>query len=198
MAPDPNNGGGDIEEIDPDGDLVLIVGKDAVTADRIKKFRVSSVTLMKTSAVFNAMLGPNFREGQMSGSVQSKREIELPDDNPGAMGYMCKLLHLKGPLPLDSSKNILKLGVIVDKYGCADTIRLQSNGILLLYLDDKRCDKLKYEWARNVTAAAYLLDNPSAFRFATRSLIVDHKIEVLSKLLSSTFGTTLGAENIRK
>ena len=62
------------EDIDPHGDVILIVGQDK------KRLRVSAMMLFAASPVFKALLGPHFREGQRPRSASNPTEITLPDD----------------------------------------------------------------------------------------------------------------------
>ncbi|KAK4541180.1 hypothetical protein LTR36_008254 [Oleoguttula mirabilis] len=100
------------EVIADQGDLFLIVG------DKKKaKLRVSSAMLKGTSAVFAAMLGPHFQEGQGTCSAESPKEISFPDDDAIAMSDMCNLLHHKTPKELAGfpvSKTIVAVAVVID------------------------------------------------------------------------------------
>lgn len=57
-----------VAEISPDGEIILVVGPQAV------QLKVNSLFLRSASKVFGAMLGPNWSEGQAL-SKESPREI---------------------------------------------------------------------------------------------------------------------------
>lgn len=99
-----------LDIIDPDGDVIIAIGKSG--------FQVSSKVLSLASPVFKALFGPNFAEGQFV--IDNARLIELHDDDPEALGIMCRLLHHQPVPPSPNSIEVLeKMAIIVDKYNCA-------------------------------------------------------------------------------
>ena len=94
------------EDITPDGDIILIVGQDPKT-----KLRVSSACLVASSPVFAAMLGPRFREGQATGTVEKRKEIVLRDD----VGYS-NFRHVQ-PLAPEDAPAIAHEATVIDNPG---------------------------------------------------------------------------------
>lgn len=99
------------EDLDPAGDLVLIVGE----LNSQTRIRVSSKVMALASPVLAAMLGPNYREGQAL-SKQGLLELELPDDDPEAMVCLCKAFHMKLILGPISILLLEKIALLCDKY----------------------------------------------------------------------------------
>ncbi|KAK6388058.1 hypothetical protein LTR65_008224 [Meristemomyces frigidus] len=171
----PMADGNDIatEVIADQGDLFLIVG------DKKKaKLRVSSAMLKGTSAVFAAMLGPHFQEGQGTCSAESPKEISFPDDDAIAMSDMCNLLHHKTPKELAGfpvSKTIVAVAVVIDKYACHEALRLQGQALLLGWLSHQG-NLLKglipCSWCL-MACAAYLFDHTASFRTFTNRLVTE-------------------------
>ena len=99
--------------IDPEGDVVLLVGDTMAKA----RLLVSSKVLRLASSVFAAMLGPHFLEGD---SLVSGRgcEIELPEDDPDAMTLICNCIHFRGnAVPSKVAFTTLKaFAILSDRY----------------------------------------------------------------------------------
>ena len=55
------------------------------------------------------------------------KEVDLTEDDPGAMQDLCLLVHLKRPAAIVGNQadaaSMLRLAVTSDKYGCADAQR---------------------------------------------------------------------------
>ncbi|KAK5128369.1 hypothetical protein LTR85_003037 [Meristemomyces frigidus] len=161
-----------VKDIDRDGDLILVIGEKPKA-----KVRVSSIMLKHSSAVFAAMLGPHFQEGQGTFNTASPREIACPDDDATAMSDMCSLLHLKTPTALTGvgsssphAKRIMALAVVIDKYACHDALQLQGQALLLGWLDQYTESFDSYHSCA-MAAAAYLLDHGHAFKIFTSRLV---------------------------
>lgn len=149
------------------GDLILHVAPEKKDS---AKLLVSSSVLKTSSEVFAALLGPNFREGQMKYDTASPATIMLPDDEPAAMALMCKMLHAKATERYFRPDHLLAFAVVVDKYGCRDAVRLQAQGLLLGYLEVTKGLR-SVDGFSMVAVAAYLLNVPVAFSKATSCLI---------------------------
>lgn len=72
-----------VKELCPNGDLMLLVGKNPV-----HPFLVSRTVLTSTSPVFSAMLTGNFSEA-------TKKEIDLEDNDAGALLTVLRIAHLR-------------------------------------------------------------------------------------------------------
>lgn len=180
----------DTELLAPDGDVILVVGSTA------KRFRVSSEILTAASPVFKTMLGPNFREGQQPRSSTEPVEVSLPEDDPGAMQGLCRLLHLDVFNTADTltlgSQNIFGIVVLADKYDAVTAIRWQARSALLSWLlnNSSKTDMVQ---VGHIVAAAYLICCSTAFEKATSHLIT-RAVGPLSSLLSAPFNTVLPAK----
>lgn len=73
-------------DIVPDGDVILVV-QDQV------ELRVYSIVLKLASAVFKAMLGPHFAEGQVQGTPTDPKSVSLQEDSTEGMKMLCLCLH---------------------------------------------------------------------------------------------------------
>ncbi|KAK4690999.1 hypothetical protein P7C71_g5912, partial [Lecanoromycetidae sp. Uapishka_2] len=102
------------EDVDPEGDLVLLVGPDEVG------IRVNSKVLSRASPVFAAMLGPRFAEGRALQYLAPAEfsSIPLPEDDVDAMIRLCRAFHFKLSIneELVTFDFCLKLASLCDKY----------------------------------------------------------------------------------
>ncbi|OAL36120.1 hypothetical protein AYO20_04534 [Fonsecaea nubica] len=138
-------GESEIVLVDPDGDLILEVGKEHdLTENNVKgsqnnesdsdttqqqtikpkvlRIRVCSKLMTMCSPVFKAMLNGPFREGRLPLNAAEPPILKLPDDEPVAMVELCKILHHKWDthvFPFCA----LATAVAADKYGCATITR---------------------------------------------------------------------------
>ena len=80
----------DTELIASSPDVVLVVGKPPKNEQERPEARllVSSTTLISSSKVFAAMLGPSFREGRELKNSTPPMEIRLPEDDAVPMSQM--------------------------------------------------------------------------------------------------------------
>ncbi|OAG41379.1 hypothetical protein AYO21_04321 [Fonsecaea monophora] len=125
--------------VDPDGDLILEVGKehdltennvkvsqnnkgDSDTAQqqtaksKVLRLRVCSKLMIMCSPVFKAMLNGPFCEGRLPLNAAEPPILKLPDDEPVAMGELCKILHHKCDIDVDCKEHNARLatGAFVD------------------------------------------------------------------------------------
>ncbi|KAF7197401.1 hypothetical protein HII31_01211 [Pseudocercospora fuligena] len=154
----------DVERVDiaPQGDLVLIVG--ATLELRVHSF----VMRLHAPDFFNALLGPNFAEGQTQGSAAEPKRINLPEDGAKGMKFLCCILHLRNDLMLSppSGPEFNELAVAAEKYNCIDPIRTYLGNWI---------DSIKLVARRD--AASYLsglcvLDDARRFSEMTKQLIL--------------------------
>ncbi|KAK4087605.1 hypothetical protein Purlil1_7936 [Purpureocillium lilacinum] len=110
----------------PGGDVVLVVGRERV------KIQVLAVVLKNSSRVFAAMFRPEFAEGHalyLNQGSNEPIEIELPEDDPLALGTLCKLVHCTvdaGRYP-GSGKKLLGVAKAADKYDLITRLAFPSN-----------------------------------------------------------------------
>ncbi|KAK4891350.1 hypothetical protein LTR27_010004 [Elasticomyces elasticus] len=107
--------------------LTVVEGGDVILVfeDGMKHLKVSAAILSFKSSVFRKMLGPHFLEGQTQRSTEQPQEIQLPEDDPHVMGFLCRLLHNGRP---DSAKysldRLANIAVLADKYDCIHSVNL--------------------------------------------------------------------------
>ncbi|CAK1360127.1 unnamed protein product [Cercospora beticola] len=152
--------GHQIAEIDPQGDVVLAFNSaDGTSSARL---RVSSVALRFGSPVFNRMLHSNFKEGQQF-KATGYVEIPLEDDSKG-MTVLCRALHLQHKVVMVklSSKDLLKVAEVCDKYDCIEALAPLAD----FWLKDRKPD-------RGTVLAAYLFRRQELFSKIATSFFVD-------------------------
>ena len=154
------------KDCDPAGDLVLKLG----SGDEVTSIRVHSKVLSLASPVFASMLSPRFAEGQAlednKGTVDSTTTIDLPDDDPEAMSWLCGALHFKEDAAQKMSYSLLmRLAVICDKYNMSKALSPWSHN----WMDP--CPRGS-EAARFGTAwISYALGHHQSFWKSTRDIV---------------------------
>lgn len=121
MDPAEPTGEADPVVISPDGDVILVVGPQAV------RLKVYSLFLRSASKVFDAMLGPNWSEGQGL-SKKTSREILLVEDDAEALRIICCVIHHRNddvPQTL-TPEQVLQIAIEADKYDLAVALRYAS------------------------------------------------------------------------
>ena len=105
----------DLEQIDPDGDVVLLVTGPESKA----RFLVSSKILSMASPMFASLFSPKFSEGAQMASC-SCPTITLHEDDSAAMRTIVSILHYQGPPQGDamSAEDFATLAIHCDKYDC--------------------------------------------------------------------------------
>jgi len=117
--------------IDSAGEIILVVGGTSAKVSLL----VSSKVLTVVSPIFNAMLGPNFREGkELAESTPSAVfEMELSEDGPKAMKLLCLMAHSRSDsiphMMIFSALEILV--VLCDKYDCMQAIRFAAKSWII-------------------------------------------------------------------
>ena len=146
--------------IAPTGDILLVVGEEET------QLRVHSVCMMSASKVFDAMLGPHFSEGQPSKEAFPK-EIHIPDDDARAMTTLCSVIHHRNDILPDifEPAALADLALVADKYNCVLALKYAMN----LWLDFE--EPVTFVSLGKLLIAAYVFDNPNAFRRVTQRLI---------------------------
>ena len=161
------------EDCDPAGDVVLKLG----SGDEATLIRVHSKILSLASPVFAAMLSPRFAEGMAlegnKGTVDSTTTIDLPDDDPEAMGRICRILHFKevaAQQPRYLRSNLMRLAQICEKYDMSRALSLWSNvwiheGETIPPLRECAGDRFDRAWV------SYALRHDKSFREITRDIV---------------------------
>lgn len=160
-------------DCDPAGDMVLKLG----SGDEATLIRVNSNVLSLASPVFAAMLNPRFAEGKAlednKGTVDSPTAIDLPDDDPEAMGIICRILHFKedaAKQPCYPRSNMMRLAQICEKYDMSRTLSPWSNvwineGETILPLRECPGDRFDRAWV------SYALRHDKSFWEITRDIV---------------------------
>jgi len=129
-----------IQELCPNGDLTLLVGKDPVHI-----FLVSRTVLSLASPVFRAMLTGKFVEA-------SKEVVELEDDDPDALLVVLRVAHFRyNEVHRKLSDScLLQVAIICDKYDmvaiCRPFIPGWAEPYLRQYSDQAAEGKLWVAW----------------------------------------------------
>lgn len=168
---------GDLVVVDPEGDLMLKVGRkvrgqkrkieDERAVPNAKVIKVSSKILTISSPVLKAMLTGNSREGQPSLNQNNPPTLELPEDAPEYMEALCKVLHYHPQAAKRRSfSDIQEIALISDKYQCGRVLAPWFHRQLHLRLRELCMKKLAH-----AVNAAYLFDDKEAFYMFTQAAI---------------------------
>lgn len=99
-------------EIDPDGDLRLLVGEDKVP------FVVCAKTLARSARVWRTMLFGPFKESKRPEEGQGLWTVELPEDDPAAFEVVLHLVHAQPhKIPKMTVNLAFEVTVVTNKYG---------------------------------------------------------------------------------
>ncbi|EXJ54293.1 hypothetical protein A1O7_09631 [Cladophialophora yegresii CBS 114405] len=102
---------GTTEEIDPRGDLILVVGP--------RRLLVSSKVLELSCPFFKTMLRSNaFHEGVEQPNIDKPPVKSLRDDHPDMFALICRVLHYLPVCPPASMEDYRALADLCDFYGC--------------------------------------------------------------------------------
>lgn len=171
-----------VHTIAKNGDLMLEVGG----SDDKVQLLVNSQILTLSSKPFNALLGPDFVEAQSTKSPREPQTICLPEDNPQAMQFICRLLHgVASPEELRhvASNDVLTIACHISRYDLSQALQFHSQALLLAALDSRDQSELgKGETISMLVLAAYLMARPECFKIATRCLATEAITSVASLL----------------
>lgn len=165
----------EITDIAPGGDLILVVG---TKPSPMAMLRVHSLILKNVSKVFNAMFDPRFSEGQAVGGDHPK-EIALPEDDAIGMKVLCQVMHHRyGDIdPSLETLHVLRIAQVAYKYDCTGILEhirshwLNPRPHFKDHIPDNFLS-LDFSDAGRLLAAAYLLDDATAFKELTRLMIL--------------------------
>ncbi len=110
---------GQLVTIAQGGDVIFVVG------DEQRQLRVHSLFLRTVSPVFNAMLGPRYKEGANL-MPDSPMSILLPEDDPDAMETIFNIIHFRTDAVSDQHEPeaVLRLAIATDKYDLTRALQL--------------------------------------------------------------------------
>ncbi|KAK3293822.1 uncharacterized protein B0H64DRAFT_173440 [Chaetomium fimeti] len=150
-------------DIAPDGDVVFVIGTTE------KRVRVYSLFVKAASPVLNAMLGPNFEEGQQLAKTGSA-EIALPEDNVEAIEIIFNVIHGRNDKVREtlSPRELLQVAIVSDKYDCSVSLAFA----IRVWLSPRGGSDPEELWA--LAMAAYLFREREAFEKATSALVFNH------------------------
>lgn len=164
---------------------------------------ISSQVLCNTSSVFKSMLSSKWPEGRNLQQATSTApvQIQLQDDDGGAMSLLAAILHQRMDLVQDtvSVNELCQLAVVADKYDCTATLKHIINTFFNAF-NDMELVKAPVQ----IAEAAYKLNHPQAFASITDLLVKrewakqldDHKLQASSPLkgIRGMFGSLKSPE----
>ena len=165
-------------DVDPAGDLILLVGQE----ENQIPIRVSSKVLGLASPVFATMFGPRFLEGHVLANQArfSIPSFSLPDEDPEAMTWFCRALHLQ----VDGNETGISIGlrvkmaILCDKYDASTALSGWSQFWLRDLSDPMvRDPAVPTNQAANVLYMSYAFKNHQAFWLVTRDIVYHDSLE---------------------
>ncbi|KAF8853680.1 hypothetical protein BDZ45DRAFT_761066 [Acephala macrosclerotiorum] len=153
-----------VQDISPDGDLVLVVGPWNV------RLRIQSQCLRCASEVFGAMFSPNWSEDQGL-SKEYPQEVPLVEDDADALRTICCVIHHRNDdmSQFLTPKEILQIAIEVDKYDLKIALKYASVQWLKPRDNADRVDK------GYLLAAAFIFGDIDTFVAHTLALILHYK-----------------------
>ncbi|KAK4184638.1 hypothetical protein QBC35DRAFT_391287 [Podospora australis] len=153
IGSDPNKQGGlgfilgpcsaiEVEEIDPDGDLVLLVGNSSGFF-KARRFRVSSSAMRRHSPVWKAMLFGPWKE---KNPENGEWNVAFPDDSPPSFCLVLNIVHGRFdqvPTRLLALRPLYDLVVLLDKYDMVRIIRPWAKGMVQNAPSFGTCESLR-------------------------------------------------------
>lgn len=133
----PSTGPLQTNNIDPEGDIVFVVGDPKYEPEDLLHLRVSSKILRLASSTFAAMFSPKWNAGGVKDRsvIGRPREISLPDDDVEGITLICQALHFKKEANVKVDLPFLEMiATLVDKYDLS--VALSSWIELRLYTVD--------------------------------------------------------------
>lgn len=152
-------------DIDSVGDILLEVGKH--------RFRVSSNVLSLASPVFSAIFHSGFSEDiEPDVCVDNPKTIPLPGDDPKAVEFFCRLVHLQlNTVPREPKVEELEtLAVFCDKYQATESMLFCCT----LWVNQLALNATSQTLSR-LLPIADLLDLPHCFAKVSNLLILQHE-----------------------
>ncbi|TDZ67513.1 hypothetical protein CTRI78_v002771 [Colletotrichum trifolii] len=122
--------GDSIVEVDPDGNLILLVGAQLPDKkDSPSSFRVCASALRRSSPVWKSMLFGPWKESKPASGTWS---VDLPEDDPDALEVLLNIVHANFPLVPYEPDLLLLEGVLrlANKYDMVKALRPWSQAWL--------------------------------------------------------------------
>lgn len=159
--------------IDPNGDLILVIGTSKTIS-----LRVQSKILSLASKVFLTMFSLPFKEGTGLASSVEPYSVSLPEDDPDAMTILCKLLHFQFSsfTQTPSSTQLRELASAAHKYDCVAAISVMTTKWLSdtqfhMDVDGDVYDNRGGFPDEDLLEASYLLKNHESFKVVTKQAV---------------------------
>lgn len=156
----------EFDMIAPDVDVTFVVGEGK------KRVRVNSAVMKNASPVFAVMLGPNFKEGHaLSTGDCASVDIPLPEDDPVAFGWICRVLHSQADTNLWSPtpREIIQVLDIAEKYDLVKGIHISVQ----VWIDRQEDIDANDLWL--LSLACCRAHHAEAFKSTTRRLILNYE-----------------------
>lgn len=161
-------------QIDPDGDLVVVVGLQ----DEAKTFRVSSKVMCLTSKVWHAMLSHGFKE-----TNPGANPITFPEDDTYAFFIILLASHLKFhtlPSSIDF-KQLFDLCVLGDKYDCIRVFKPWLSGWMSPWTD-----RVTHEGYEEWAFISWAVGDEEHFKITTEQILLKCKTNDSKQCLASS------------
>jgi hypothetical protein len=157
------NSPGPSTDIDPKGDVLLVVGPDKA------QFRVQSQCLRCASKVFGLILGDKDATTQISAPGNVSHHA-LPEDDADAMRTILYVIHHRNHTVSRNltEKQILQIAIVASKYDLLVALDYASEKWLNIIQPASDMKSRGY-----LMAAAYLFRNQAAFRAHTQALVLN-------------------------
>ena len=111
-----------ITDIDPAGDVILVVGSKNI-GDQAR-LRVSSKVLSLASAALAAMVSHKWSDIASKASSSEPQHISLPEDHPSPMEWICQILHFRKDISTDKDiPFIVRVAELCHKYDLESPIK---------------------------------------------------------------------------
>ncbi|KAF5006467.1 hypothetical protein FDECE_7154 [Fusarium decemcellulare] len=151
------------ETIAHDGDVILIAGPEK------KMLKVHSQCLCAASRVFDTMLSPRWRKGEMSS--EDPLEVDLSEDDADAIRLVCLVVHHRcNEIPENlTPEELLQVAIVVEKYLLTTAFQY----VRARWFKTKNNFNDVLVGNGYMLAAAYLLGDAEAFAAHSHALVLN-------------------------
>lgn len=178
----------DLAQIAPDGDLILVVGKEGK-----RGIQVHSLMLKSASPVFEVMLSDKFSEGRRLRESQGPMRLDLPEDDYDAVHNACSVLHGNdGSKKNLTAMEVHMLAVLIDKYDMSERFFF-ATAYWLRVLQGVARNSFQDCWY--LLTAAYILSSET--HFFTYSELLGRRVESCANLAYEIEDLELGLKLCR-
>lgn len=181
-------------EIDPDGDLTLVVGRTKT------RFLVCSKALSRSAPFWKRCLYGPFKEAKPAAG--QKWVVEFPEDNPSALKCLLLLVHGLGhEMPEITLQLAFEIAVLTDKYNMRRTLWAVAKA----WLDDLRPDEdvddavvpqLQWVWVTKVLGYSHQCNETFVKLSQMVSTTTDGNGHLLLRIYETDDSDTLTRDNL--